>query len=113
MPSDLPNKTVISALDEAGAPTKAYSLIPAGDKVLVIGASGKSGALVAYAAHKKLQGSGSIVALVLQPSHRERLRDCSFFDDILVLDAANIPQVCASVLQDKYADYLTSLSLRQ
>ena len=47
----------------------------------------------------------SIVALVLQPSHRERLRDCSFFDDILVLDAANIPQVCASVLQDKYADY--------
>ena len=26
MPSDLPNKTVISALDEAGAPTKAYSL---------------------------------------------------------------------------------------
>ena len=105
MPSDLPNKTVISALDEAGAPTKAYSLIQPGDKVLVIGASGKSGALVAYAAHKKLQGSGSIVALVLQPSHRERLRDCSFFDDILVLDAANIPQVCASVLQDKYADY--------
>lgn len=102
MPTDLPLKTATSALDEAGAPTRAYSIIHPGDRVLIIGASGKSGALVSYAAHKKLQNTGTIVGLVVHPSHRERLRACSFFDDVIVIDATDIPQVCHSPMLDRY-----------
>ena len=103
-PTDLPLKTATSALDEAGAPMRAYSIIQPGDRVLIIGASGKSGALVSYAAHKKLQGSGSIVGLVLHSSHRDRLRACPFFEEVIVTDAADISQVCRSSLSEQYAD---------
>lgn len=103
-PTDLPLKTATSALDEAGAPMRAYSIIQPGDRVLIIGASGKSGALVSYAAHKKLQGSGSIVGLVLHSSHRDRLRACPFFEEVIVTDAADISQVCRSPLSEQYAD---------
>ena len=60
---------VVSALDEAGAPTKAYQITSPGDRVLILGASGKSGALVAHAVHKKLQGSGSMVGIVVNQFH--------------------------------------------
>ena len=103
-PTDLPPKIVVSALDEAGTPTKAYNIIKPNDKVLIIGASGKSGALASFAAHKKLQGSGSIVGIVLDQFHRERLRTCTFFDDVVVADASNIQLVCQSKELAKYMD---------
>ena len=89
IPPDLPPKVVVSALDEAGAPTKAYQITSPGDRVLILGASGKSGALVAHAVHKKLQGSGSMVGIVVNQFHRNRLASCPFFDEIIVLDATD------------------------
>lgn len=104
MPTDLSLRTVISALDEAGAPTRAYQIVQPGDRVLIIGASGKSGALVAHAVHKKLQDTGSIVGIVINEVHRDKARTCPFFDDILVMDAASTEQVCHSDIQSRYAD---------
>ena len=104
IPPDLPPKVVVSALDEAGAPTKAYQITSPGDRVLILGASGKSGALVAHAVHKKLQGSGSMVGIVVNQFHRNRLASCPFFDEIIVLDATNTRQVCHSETTEQYMD---------
>ncbi len=68
MPSDLPNKTVISARwTRRARPRKPIPLIQPGDKVLVIGASGKSGALVAYAAHKNCRAAAPLWRLCCSP----------------------------------------------
>lgn len=104
MPSDLPMRTAIAALDEAGAPTRAYQIVRPGDRVLIIGASGKSGALVAHAVHKKLQGTGSIVGIVINDIHRKKAQTCPFFDDVIVIDAASTEQVCHSDMQSRYAN---------
>lgn len=104
MPPDLPMKTVISALDEAGAPTRAYHIVSPGDRVLILGASGKSGALCAYATHRKLQSTGSIVGIVYNDIHRKKLERCPFFSEVIPMDASNIHQVCHSELLAKYAD---------
>lgn len=103
MPQDIPLKIAIAALDEAGAPTRAYDLVSPGDHVLIIGASGKSGSLVSFAVHKKLNHTGSISALVLDPSHRDKLKNCPFFDDILVMDATDLSRVRHSPLGDQDA----------
>ena len=45
IPSDLPEKLVMSALDVAGAPAQVAKLVRPGNTVLIIGAAGKSGML--------------------------------------------------------------------
>ena len=104
VPKDIPIKLAISSLDEAGAPTKAYQLVHPNDRVLILGASGKIGALVSFAVHKKMGDTGTIVGLVLNDAHRDLISRGTFFQDILVMDATDTGQVCRSSWQDRYAD---------
>ncbi len=54
IPSDIPEKLALSALDVAGAPAQTAKLVKPGDTVFIIGAGGKSGMLCCYEAKNVL-----------------------------------------------------------
>jgi L-erythro-3,5-diaminohexanoate dehydrogenase len=63
LPSDLPHTIVVAALDVAGAPSRAASLIQPGQRVTVIGAGGTAGLLSICALRQRLGSQGEIIAV--------------------------------------------------
>ncbi len=67
VPDDLPEDVVLSALDVCGAPAWMAKLAGAGDRVVVIGAGGKSGMLACVQAHKIVGTSGRVLGICWPP----------------------------------------------
>ncbi len=93
IPSDLPSNIVLSALDVCGAPAQVHKLVKKNDKVLILGAGGKSGILCAYQARKSAGKDGLIVALVHHEKARKDLEALGVCDHIIVGDAKNALEV--------------------
>lgn len=93
VPSDLPLKTVISAMDEAGAPMRTDEIVKEGDHVLIMGGSGKVGLLCAFAAMRKLRGKENLVALVASQADKEKLSSIHVFSKIITMDATDISNI--------------------
>lgn len=87
IPSDLPSNIVLSALDVCGAPAQVSKLVKKDDKVLILGAGGKSGILCAYQARKSAGKNGLIIALVHHEKARKDLEILGVCDHIVVGDA--------------------------
>lgn len=87
IPSDLPEKLALSALDVAGAPAQTAKLVKPGDTVLVIGAGGKSGMLCCYEAKKRAGVTGKVIGLCHSPRSTERMRKLGFCDEVFSADA--------------------------
>jgi len=88
-PDDLPLKLVVAAMDEAGAPTRTYRTVRAGQDVLVLGAGGKIGLLCAYAARDRLGYTGRLVGLVKDEDERAALGAHRVFDELVAGDASD------------------------
>lgn len=82
-------KILISAMDEAGAPRQSWKLVHPHDKVLIIGANGKLGLLCAYAARKKMGGTGGIVGVVKTLKSKKILENTAVFDEVYCCDVLN------------------------
>ena len=80
IPSDLPEKLALSALDVAGAPAQTAKLVKPGDTVLIIGAGGKSGMLCCYEAKKRAGVTGN-------EKSTKRLQELGFCDYVFSADA--------------------------
>ena len=63
IPTDMPEKLALSALDVAGAPAQTAKLCKPGDTVLIIGAGGKSGMLCCYEAKKRVGVTGKVIGM--------------------------------------------------
>lgn len=87
IPHDLPSHLVLSALDVAGAPAQVAKLVQAGDTVLILGASGKSGLLCAYQARKNTGVGGRIIGVIYDAEQYDDLYRLSVCDDIVIADA--------------------------
>ena len=87
IPSDLPEKLALSALDVAGAPAQTAKLVGPGDTVLIIGAGGKSGMLCCYEAKKRAGVTGKVIGLCHSERSTERLRKLGFADYVFSADA--------------------------
>lgn len=87
IPSDLPEKLALSALDVAGAPAQTAKLVKSGDTVLIIGAGGKSGMLCCYEAKKRAGITGKVIGLTHSERSTERLRKLGFCDVVFSADA--------------------------
>ncbi len=75
LPSDLPEKLALAALDVAGAPpAQTAKLVKPGDTVLIVGAGGKSGSLCLHEAKKRAGVSGRIIAMDYGETAVERVR---------------------------------------
>ena len=63
LPEDLPRNIVVAALDVAGAPSRAATLLQPGQRIIVIGAGGIAGLLTLCALRQRLGSQGLIIAV--------------------------------------------------
>ncbi len=87
IPSDIPAKLALSALDVAGAPAQTAKLVKPGDTVLIIGAGGKSGMLCCYEAKRRAGVTGKVIGLCHSKKSADRLIDLGFCDHVFTADA--------------------------
>ena len=89
IPTDMPEKLALSALDVAGAPAQTAKLCKPGDIVLIIGAGGKSGMLCCYEAKKRVGITGKVIGMTHSQKSTERLQKLGFCDHVFSCDATN------------------------
>lgn len=94
VPPDLPLRAAISAMDEAGAPTRTYQTVQPGQSVLVLGANGRIGLMCGYAARDKMGTGSRLVGVVRDQESRLQLERHNLFDEILVADATSADFFC-------------------
>jgi L-erythro-3,5-diaminohexanoate dehydrogenase len=111
LPSDLPETVALAVLDVAGAPAQTRKLVDEDQTVVVIGGGGKSGLLCLYEAKRK-RGVRTI-AVDYSASAVERLRDLSFVDEVIQVDARSANEVMSRVralTQGRMADVVINVA---
>jgi L-erythro-3,5-diaminohexanoate dehydrogenase len=85
MPDDLPERLALALFDVAGAAPQAARRVNPGDRVLILGAGGKSGLLCCAEARRR----GASVVLGVEPHgpYADELRSLGLCDDVLQADA--------------------------
>lgn len=112
MPDDLDRKLALSALDVAGAPAQVDKLVRQGDRVVILGAAGKSGMLSAYQAKKKAGKQGFVIGVLNDESQKADLEKLAVCDAIVIADATKALSVMDKVLavtNGKKADVLINV----
>jgi L-erythro-3,5-diaminohexanoate dehydrogenase len=87
LPTDMDEGLALAALDVAGAPAQAAKLVKFGDSVLILGAGGKSGMLVAYEAMKRVGPTGRVVGNVYLEADQATLASLDLCHEVVVADA--------------------------
>ncbi len=99
LPSDMSEGLALAALDVAGAPAQTAKLVRPGDRVLIIGASGKSGMLCCYEAMKRVGPTGQVIGLVRTSESQRQLQSLGLCHDYIVGDATDGMSVYSEVLK--------------
>jgi L-erythro-3,5-diaminohexanoate dehydrogenase len=105
IPTDMSENVAMAALDIAGAPAQTAKIVKEGDKVLVFGATGKSGILCCYEARKRVGKSGMVIGIGSRDENIKRLESLGFCDKVLKLDAKNPVNVLKNVLEETKGVY--------
>jgi L-erythro-3,5-diaminohexanoate dehydrogenase len=87
LPPDLPERVVLGALDVCGAPAQVARSARPGDRVLVLGAGGKSGLLCAAEARLHVGSGGQVIGVEAQAKAAAELRQLGLCNQVLELDA--------------------------
>jgi len=87
LPEDMEEGLALAALDVAGAPAQAAKLVRPGQSVLVLGAGGKSGMLVAFEAMKRVGPTGRVVGNVRRDADAGALKSLGLCHGVIVEDA--------------------------
>ena len=88
LPTDMDEGLALAVLDVAGAPAQAAKLIKPGQRVLILGAGGKSGMLVANEAMKRVGPTGWVVGNVYLPQDAETIKGLNICHKVIVEDAS-------------------------
>ena len=99
LPDDMDEGLALAALDVAGAPAQTAKLVKPGDKVLILGAGGKSGMLCCYEAMKRVGPTGRVIANIHSERSRKALEDMHLAHDIVVADATKPLDVLNATLK--------------
>ena len=93
VPSDFPLELAIGVIDVCGAPARTHTLVRPGNSVGIFGC-GKAGLLSAFAARERLQGSGTLLMLDVDPKICAATAALGIADEVICID-----------LQDSIATY--------
>ena len=99
LPDDMDEKLALAALDVAGAPPQAARLVKPGDSVLILGANGKSGMLVAYEAMKRVGPTGRVVGNVRKEVDAQMLMSLKLCHEVTRTDATNVLEFLKATLK--------------
>lgn len=89
LPSDIPEKLALAALDVAGAPAQVNKLVKAGDNVCIVGGGGKSGVLCCYQAMKNAGKDGKVIVVEYSEKNAERIKQMGLATHVIIADATN------------------------
>ncbi|MBK8598847.1 MAG: L-erythro-3,5-diaminohexanoate dehydrogenase [Holophagales bacterium] len=98
LPADMDETLALAALDVAGAPAQAAKLVRPGQSVLILGAGGKSGMLVAWEAMKRVGPTGRVVGNVYLAEDAATLADLDLCHEVVVADATKPVALMEAVL---------------
>ncbi|HYN42225.1 MAG TPA: L-erythro-3,5-diaminohexanoate dehydrogenase [Thermoanaerobaculia bacterium] len=98
LPEDMDEGLALAALDVAGAPAQAAKLVKPGQSVLILGAGGKSGMLVAWEAMKRVGPTGRVVGNVYLKEDAATLADLDLCHEVVVADATKPVALMEAVL---------------
>lgn len=98
LPEDLSQDVAMAVLDVAGAPAQAAKMTHPGDKVLILGAGGKSGVLCAYEARKRVGPTGLVIGVEKDEKNAKRLEALGFCHQVISGDAQNAVEIMNQAL---------------
>lgn len=98
LPSDLPEKLALAALDVAGAPAQVDRLVTEGDIVCIIGGGGKSGILCCYQAMLNVGPYGKVIVVEYSSENAKRIENLNLATHVIVADATNVMDVYEKVM---------------
>lgn len=73
LPGDMDPQVVMSVLDVCGAPAQAHRLVKPGQRVVILGAGGRSGLLCTWIAAQQVGPTGQVVAVEYSQAGLEKL----------------------------------------
>ncbi len=97
LPEDLPQTLALAVLDVAGAPAQTAKLVKPGDRVVIIGAGGKSGLLCLHEARKRAGVTGQVIGIAPREKSKQRAESTGYCDRVLMADAADALDVMKQV----------------
>lgn len=98
LPEDMSENLALAALDVAGAPAQTANIVKPNDSVLILGAGGKSGMLIAYEAMKRVGPCGNVVGMSHNDRPKDTLLNNHFVHHFFVADAKNPVEVLDKAL---------------
>ncbi len=84
LPEDMKDTLVLAALDVAGAPAQVKKLVKPGNKILILGATGKSGLMCSYMAKKMVGERGLVIGQARNDQRAEFLKNTGFCHKVIV-----------------------------
>lgn len=97
LPSDIPEKLALAALDVAGAPAQVERLVKKGDTVCIIGGGGKSGILCAYQAMVNAGPDGKVIVIEYSEENAKRILEMNLAHHVIIADATKPVEVYEKV----------------
>ncbi len=84
LPEDMKDTLALAALDVAGAPAQVKKLVKPGDKILILGATGKSGLMCSYMAKKMVGERGVVIGQARNDQRADFLKNTGFCHKVIV-----------------------------
>ena len=97
LPDDLPENLSLAVLDVAGAAAQTARLVKPGDRVVVIGAGGKSGLLCLHEARKRAGVTGLVIGIAPREKSKQRAESTGSCDRVILADATSALEVMEKV----------------
>jgi len=97
LPTDIPEKLALAALDVAGAPAQVERLVKSGDTVCIIGGGGKSGILCAYQAMVNAGPDGKVIVIEYSEENAKRILDMKLAHHVIIADATKPVEIYEKV----------------
>ena len=113
LPDDLPETLALAVLDVAGAAAQTAKLVKPGDRVVVIGAGGKSGLLCLHEARKRAGVTGQVIGIAPREKSKQRAESTGYCDVVILADATNALEVMEKVRRPPRGDGRRDHQLRQ
>lgn len=104
LPDDISEALALAALDVAGAPAQMAKLAKPGQSILILGAAGKSGTMVAYEARKRVGPTGRVVGMDAFEAGAQKLRQTGFCHEVIVADASRPMDVLQKALDANHGE---------
>ena len=84
LPEDMKDTLALAALDVAGAPAQVKKLVKPGNKILILGATGKSGLMCSYMAKKMVGERGLVIGQARNDQRADFLKNTNFCHKVIV-----------------------------